>query len=350
MANKKFETLDGFLSSGDVEITGNVAVDTDTLFVDSVNNRVGIGKTNPTTLLDVDGNITATNVNATFYGDGSNLTGLIADSIDGANVTSLLRSDVSDEFTGTTFTFNGANVIIKETSSQLVLFQDVPLRFGNTSTPGVSFNLSRTGPSTATFDINTLGTITFSIENDLSVNGAITADSFTGTVDATTVGGNTAATLLSRTNHTGTQLLSTISDAGTIASQNSDSVTITGGSINGVPIGASTANTAEFTQITLDGPMRENSAGTSGTTPTLSATNGPIITWTPSGTATGTVSLTGGESLLVLLTTGGNTVSWSGVDKWVGGSAPTLDGTETNAIEFWKVGATTYGAFVGVVS
>jgi hypothetical protein len=38
----------------------------------------------------------------------------------------------------------------------------------------------------------------------------------------------------SRANHTGTQTLSTISDAGTIASQNSNSVTITGGSITGI--------------------------------------------------------------------------------------------------------------------
>lgn len=56
----------------------------------------------------------------------------------------------------------------------------------------------------------------------------------------------------SRANHTGTQTLSTISDAGTIASQNSNSVTITGGSITGITdlavadggTGASTASAA----------------------------------------------------------------------------------------------------------
>ena len=45
-----------------------------------------------------------------------------------------------------------------------------------------------------------------------------------------------------RSSHTGTQTLSTISDAGTIASQNSNSVSITGGSISGVTLTASTAN------------------------------------------------------------------------------------------------------------
>jgi hypothetical protein len=36
-------------------VTGNVAVDTDTLFVDSVNDRVGIGTTNPLTIFDTHG-------------------------------------------------------------------------------------------------------------------------------------------------------------------------------------------------------------------------------------------------------------------------------------------------------
>lgn len=47
-------------------------------------------------------------------------------------------------------------------------------------------------------------------------------------------GGSTIANVLSRANHTGTQLLSTISDAGTIASQDANNVSITGGSITGI--------------------------------------------------------------------------------------------------------------------
>jgi hypothetical protein len=43
--------------SGTANVTGNLSVDTNTLFVDASNNRVGIGKTNPQTTLDVSGNL-----------------------------------------------------------------------------------------------------------------------------------------------------------------------------------------------------------------------------------------------------------------------------------------------------
>ena len=69
-----------FTTTGNVEVgkeltvTGNVAVDTDTLFVDTVNDRVGVGTTSPTTALDVVGTVTAT----AFAGNASTATKLAA--------------------------------------------------------------------------------------------------------------------------------------------------------------------------------------------------------------------------------------------------------------------------------
>ena len=56
-ATTGFVTTANVEVGGELTVTGNVAVDTDTLFVDSVNDRVGIGTTDPGTALDVLGTI-----------------------------------------------------------------------------------------------------------------------------------------------------------------------------------------------------------------------------------------------------------------------------------------------------
>ena len=58
------------------------------------------------------------------------------------------------------------------------------------------------------------------------------------------------AAAIQRANHTGTQALSTISDAGTIASQTSNAVNIDGGAIDGTVIGANSAAAGTFAALT----------------------------------------------------------------------------------------------------
>jgi hypothetical protein len=58
------------------------------------------------------------------------------------------------------------------------------------------------------------------------------------------------AAAIQRANHTGTQALSTISDAGTIASQASNAVNIDGGAIDGTVIGANSAAAGTFAALT----------------------------------------------------------------------------------------------------
>ena len=178
MANKKFETLDGFNSAGDVTISGNVAIDTDTLYVNSLNGRVGVGKTNPSQLFDVDGTATATLFSGSFSGDGSSLTNVDAETVDGIEGASLLRSDTSDVFNGGSLTIDSSIVSINSSSSSLRLFNDVPLRFGTTSTPSVSLEFTGTGGSSGTFDLTTSGSIDINIQNDVNISGRAIANTF----------------------------------------------------------------------------------------------------------------------------------------------------------------------------
>ena len=137
----------------------DLAIDTDTLYVDVSANRVGIGKTTPTTTLDVDGSVTAT----TYYGDGSNLTGIAsggggdADTLDGINSTQFLRSDTGDTHTSGTLIIN---------SDGLRLNDNVPLRVGTGSDVQIKHDGS---------DLNVTGTgnVNFSTDGNLNVTNSV---------------------------------------------------------------------------------------------------------------------------------------------------------------------------------
>ena len=58
--NLQYDTSTGLVLEGDLKVDG-AAVSSTTFVVDSTNHRVGIGKYNPQTILDVNGTVTATN-------------------------------------------------------------------------------------------------------------------------------------------------------------------------------------------------------------------------------------------------------------------------------------------------
>lgn len=141
------------------------------------------------------------------------------------------------------------------------------------------------------------------------------------------------------------------------------SVNITGGSINGTAVGATTASTGRFTSVASDSLI--NTANTrgptftkgyvetvfalTGTTPALSPANGSIQTWTLSANSTPTDSVAAGESLTLMIDDGtAYTITWPSVTwKTNAGVAPTLNLTGLTAIVLWKVGSVLYGARVG---
>ena len=112
---------------------------------------------------------------------------------------------------------------------------------------------------------------------------------------------------------------------------------------------ATLTNKTLVTPVLSDGYTEEVFAVT-GTTPALSAANGSIQTWTLSGASTPTDSLSSGQSIILGITAGANTVTWPSV-TWskVGGSgaAPTLTSSGVNWVILWKVSTTLRGAFLG---
>ena len=118
-----------------------------------------------------------------------------------------------------------------------------------------------------------------------------------------------------------------------------------------------TTDTQTLTAKTLSGAVlndgyTEEVFAVSGTTPSLSPTNGSIQTWTLSGNSTPTAGTwAAGQSITLMIDDGtAYTINWASLAvtwKTDAGSAPTLNTTGYTAIALWKVGTTIYGARVG---
>lgn len=137
----------------------------------------------------------------------------------------------------------------------------------------------------------------------------------------------------------------TLPRTGIVSSLSDLSVTATAAELNlldGVTALVTASSTDTFTNKTI----RDTVYALSGTA--LSATNGQIQTKTLSGNTTFTDSLSSGDAVVLMLEAGASyTVTWPTM-TWVtsaGNAAPTL--TAKDALVFWKVSTTLYGAYVG---
>jgi hypothetical protein len=213
-------------------------------------------------------------------------------------------------------------------------------------------------PST---DITGLGTMSTQNANNVAITGGTIA-TLTSPI-AVASGGTGASTLTGYVKGTGTTALTAsatipstdITGFGTMASQNANSVAITGGSINGTTIGATTPSTGAFTT----GAFTTITASTSLTTPIVQATNsGGLSLKNSAGTTQMSMGAGGGDNISLNVSTNLNgtnaqiDISPTGTGhvhiKPSGSGAIEIAPTSVGTIDNMTIGATTAknGSFV----
>ena len=121
---------------------------------------------------------------------------------------------------------------------------------------------------------------------NITLTGAVLAGAWNGSTITVPYGGTGATTLTGYVKGTGTAALTgvatipntDITGLGTMSTQGSDAVTITGGTANGLTIGASNPAAATFTTLRFNSTL--SVAGTTGTAGQVLTSNGASVpTW-----------------------------------------------------------------------
>jgi len=168
---------------------------------------------------------------------------------------------------------------------------------------------------------------------NITLTGAVLAGAWNGSTIAVAYGGTGATTLTGYVKGNGTSAMTAsatipntdITGLGTMSVQGSDAVTITGGTANGLTIGASNPAAATFTTLRFNSTL--SVAGTTGTSGQVLTSNGASApTWqniAGSGTVT-SIDVSGGTTGL---TTSGGPVTGAGTITLAGTLAVANGGT-----------------------
>jgi hypothetical protein len=255
-------------------VTGDLAVDTSTLVVDSGNNRVGIGTSSPTETLQVAGNILV----GTDSGDAFNnearvrIQGagneFIQIKSDGTGVVGLLFGDTTDDFTagiqsdqtdGNDLSFSAGN------AERMIITSAGNVGIGTTS-PATQLHVAGTLNNTAQFTASITGTtmdVTAVTSGTIVVGDSVYSGGVSPITHITALGTGTGGTgtytvsvsqtVSSTTLYTGSGTASTIrisdTDTGAVAGQPSGSIEFFGsdGSTPGAGVGAYVSAISEDT-------------------------------------------------------------------------------------------------------
>ena len=331
---QQFDTLDGLvvtgqLNTGTLITTGNVVVDTNVLYVDTTNNRIGINKV-PTVAFDVSGDVNI---------DGGTIDGLTQLSVD--NLT-LNGSTITNSTTATTIQSTNGSVILDSSLGVVRIFDNGTefLRLTEGS-QGVTF-----ATSSSLNDVLTLqsdGDAVFAANVAMSHGKKI---DFGSVMDITASA--TGATFSANTYHSG-HIVHSAADTDTHIKFNNDQFVLTvGGSqvltanSSTVDIGIISATQVVSETVVYETVQTEATLGidlNDGSAVICTATGGGTVSFTmPSGTTPSAFSWT------VKFNNSG-TLTWPSSVKWAEGQVPPpSSGTDVYAFTTYDKGVNIYGS------
>ena len=366
--------------TGNISVTGDLTIDTNTLYVDSTNNRVGIGTSSPSQQLHLSGStpiIRLTDTDTNAYGEisSSSSDGNLMFYADQGNTqanttirfyvdtTERMRIDSSGNLlVGTTVTpvnlltaTSGGGMGFDPTDNYLVVAREGT----NSSKPVIRLNQTGVDGSIAEFrkDGTTVGSIgvgfsdNLYIANNTSGHGGI----MFGTNDVIPMNGGSLADATTSLGESAWRwkdlYLSGSAYVGDKIIHDGDTDTYIGFTSNNINFRAANVEMTynDYGLFLKDGSVREDYDALSGTSPTCNVNNGGAFSLSMSGNTTFsfTSPASGYSTGFVLELTGnGSTVTWPASVDWAGGTAPDAPASgETDLLVFWtrNGGTTWYG-------
>jgi hypothetical protein len=208
--------------SGSTTVRDNLTVNTNTLFADATNNRVGVGTISPTTTLQVQGNVSASSFTGSLSGNASTVTNGVyttGDQTIGGVKTFTSDISIADAIvhtgdTDTSIRFIANNTITFNTDFSERVRIDDDGRIGiNTTSPGARLDVVgnnaqtllhvRSPSATAALFVSGSGNVgigTTTPATTLQVNGNVSASSFTGSLSGNATSATSATTATNATN------------------------------------------------------------------------------------------------------------------------------------------------------